>query len=77
LSFIPDVWHTAAYEHTVTVRKIGLFGHRQMLTCTCGMSSLIGEGHLYELHRTAEEEYKAWLAMVVRRRTRKSGSYWE
>lgn len=57
--FIPDDWYTAAYDHTVTERKISRWGKR-MWTCTCGMVSMIDTADLYEKHRKAEQEFIDW-----------------
>ena len=73
LGFIPDDWHTAAYEHTVSTVNITFRTKRKMWLCTCGMSSLISEQHLYDLHYNAEMEYIVWMSTTQYKNLMKSG----
>lgn len=77
LGFIPDEWHTAAYEHWISTKKVGLFGRITMHLCTCGMTTMKGTQDLWQQHYRAEEEYKIWLISIQQKRSKRSGSFWE
>lgn len=77
MGFIPDDWKTAAYDHTVAERRVGLFGRIKMHTCTCGMSSMNGLNDLFQQHYNAELDYILWWNTMQRKQSKRSGPFWQ
>jgi hypothetical protein len=77
LGYIPDDWHTSAYEHCISTKTVGLFGRITMHLCTCGLSTMKGPQDLWNKHVQTETEYVQWLSSIRLKRSKRSGSFWE
>ncbi len=76
LGYVPDEWHTAAYEHVVSTKKVGLFGRITMHLCTCGATTMHGLNDMWSQHVRMEEDYIKWMEETIRKRSKRSGNFW-
>ena len=74
--YIPPDWQTAAYPHEQRVYRVGLFGRKALICCSCGITADNLRNN-YQLHYAEEMRIRQWLETIRQRRSKRSGPYWE